>query len=96
MNKRLNERLNELRLDAGISQIADDSGLVVINREGNIIDPLIGLEKFADLIIEDIGEMLRGLLVEESFDRDIGPWEYWNKALGHLALEIEERFGVSK
>ncbi len=47
----MNERLNELRLDAGIAQLKDDPRLVVIDREGNVIDPLIGLEKFAALIV---------------------------------------------
>jgi hypothetical protein len=47
----MNERLNELRLDAGIAQLKDDPRLVVIDREGNVIDPLIGLEKFAELIV---------------------------------------------
>jgi hypothetical protein len=48
----MNERLNELRLDAGIAQLKDDPRLVVIDREGNVIDPLIGLEKFAELIVK--------------------------------------------
>ena len=47
----MNERINNLRLDAGISQLKDDPRLVVIDREGNVIDPLIGLEKFAELIV---------------------------------------------
>ena len=49
----MNKRLNELRLDAGISQLKDDPRLVVIDREGNVIDPLVGLEKFALLIVRE-------------------------------------------
>ena len=49
----MNERFNELRLDAGISQLKDDPRLVVIDRKGNVIDPLIGLQKFAELIIAE-------------------------------------------
>jgi len=49
----MNERLNELRLDAGIAQLKDDPRLVVIDREGNVIDPLIGLAKFAELIVRE-------------------------------------------
>jgi hypothetical protein len=49
----MNERINNLRLDAGISQLKDDPRLVVIDREGNVIDPLIGLEKFAELIVRE-------------------------------------------
>ncbi len=49
----MNELINNLRLDAGISRLKDDSRLVVIDREGNVINPLIGLEKFAELILQE-------------------------------------------
>ena len=49
----MNELINNLRLDAGIAQLKDDPRLVVIDREGNVIDPLIGLEKFAELIVRE-------------------------------------------
>jgi hypothetical protein len=58
-NKNMNERINELRLDAGISQLKDDLRLAVIDREGNMIDPLIGLEKFAELIVRECAEQIR-------------------------------------
>jgi hypothetical protein len=47
----MNERFNELRLDAGIARVHDEPYLVVINKSGEIIDPIIGLEKFAELIV---------------------------------------------
>ena len=47
----MNERFNELRLDAGIARLHDEPYLVAINKSGEIIDPLIGLEKFAELIV---------------------------------------------
>ena len=49
----MNELINNLRLDAGISRLKDDPRLVVIDLEGNVIDPLIGLEKFAELIVRE-------------------------------------------
>ena len=49
----MNERFNELRLDAGISRLHNEPYLVVINKSGEIIDPLIGLEKFAELIVKE-------------------------------------------
>ena len=49
----MNERINELRLDAGISRLHDALYLVVINKSGEIIDPIIGLEKFAELIVDE-------------------------------------------
>jgi hypothetical protein len=49
----MNERINELRLDAGMAQLKDDPRLVAIDRDGNIIDPMIGLEKFAELLIKE-------------------------------------------
>jgi hypothetical protein len=54
----MKERLNELRLDAGIAQLKDDPRLVVIDREGNVIDPLIGLQKFAELIVAECMEQV--------------------------------------
>ena len=57
----MNELINNLRLDAGISQLKDDPRLVVIDREGNVIDPLIGLEKFAELILANADELKRML-----------------------------------
>ena len=49
----MNELIDKLRLDAGIARLKDSANLVVINKEGNIIDPLFGLEKFAELIIRE-------------------------------------------
>jgi hypothetical protein len=54
----MNEIINNLRLDAGIAQLKDDPRLVVIDREGNVIDPLIGLEKFAELIVRECADFL--------------------------------------
>ncbi|NBP02679.1 MAG: hypothetical protein EBU90_21680 [Proteobacteria bacterium] len=54
----MNELINNLRLDAGISQLKDDPRLVVIDREGNVIDPLIGLEKFAELIVKECASLV--------------------------------------
>ena len=49
----MNELINNLRLDAGISRLHDEPYLVAINKSGEIIDPLIGLEKFAELIVRE-------------------------------------------
>ena len=53
----MNEQINKLRLEAGISQLQDDPRLIVINKEGNVIDPLIGLERFAELIVKECMEL---------------------------------------
>ena len=52
----MNERINNLRLDAGISTLHDAPYLVAINKSGEIIDPIIGLEKFAELIVAECAE----------------------------------------
>jgi hypothetical protein len=47
-------KLNELRLDAGIARIENQQWLCVLDKEtGMMIDPLIGLEKFAQLIVRE-------------------------------------------
>ena len=78
----MKERLNELRLDAGIAQLKDDPRLVVIDREGNVIDPLIGLEKFAELIVEEMYDFMC-----KATDND-GAWP--------SSKEVKEHFGVEE
>ena len=80
----MNERLNELRLDAGISQLKDDPRLVVIDREGNVIDPLIGLEKFAELIIQECAEFVR-YKAEKAMSQEI--LYVGNDLLTHFGVE---------
>jgi hypothetical protein len=49
-------------------------------------------EKFAELIIKDIGQIVSGLIVPETFEQDIDQYEHWNRALATVALEIEQHF----
>jgi len=58
MRTTMNERINELRLDAGIARIENQQWLCVLDKEtGMLIDPLIGLEKFAELIVQECMRM---------------------------------------
>jgi hypothetical protein len=79
----MNERINNLRLDAGISQLKDDPRLVVIDREGNVIDPLVGLEKFAELIVQEC--------IDTVLDCSV---EYATRP--QIAEELKEHFGVEE
>lgn len=79
----MNELINNLRLDAGISQLKDDPRLVVIDREGNVIDPLIGLEKFAELIIQECARV--------SIDSEINSSGDFREG---IAQSIRQHFGV--
>ena len=50
----MKSKLNELRLDAGIARIENQQWLCVLDKEtGMMIDPMIGLEKFAELIVQE-------------------------------------------
>jgi hypothetical protein len=49
----MNDRINDLRLAAGICRLNDDQYLVVVNIKGEIIEPLDGIQKFAELIIQE-------------------------------------------
>jgi hypothetical protein len=50
----MKNKLNELRLDAGIARIENQQWLCVLDKEtGMMVDPLIGLEKFAELIVRE-------------------------------------------
>ena len=58
----MNERINQLRLEAGISRLHDEPKfMVAVSEEGTVIEPLDGLEKFAESIIKEIE-----LYIEES------------------------------
>ncbi len=87
----MNELINNLRLDAGISQLKDDPRLVVIDREGNVIDPLIGLEKFAKLIVKECINKVRsrqmfGIQDEHNI----------HHAFDLLVYDLESHFGVDQ
>jgi hypothetical protein len=54
----MNERINQLRLEAGISRLHDEPKfMVAVNKEGQVIEPLDGLEKFAELIVRECAEV---------------------------------------
>jgi hypothetical protein len=53
----MNERINQLRLEAGISRLHDEPKfMVAVSKEGTVIEPLDGLEKFAELIVRECME----------------------------------------
>jgi hypothetical protein len=54
----MKSKLNELRLDAGIARIENQQWLCVLDKEtGMMIDPMIGLEKFAELIVRECAKI---------------------------------------
>ena len=87
MNKEL---INKLRLDAGIAQLSDSAKLVVINRDGNIIDPIFGLEKFAELIIKECIAICEDTDGVDNFEQTMHPMT----SRYDCACEIREHFGV--
>jgi len=89
----MNERINNLRLDAGIAQLKDDLRLVVIDREGNVIDPLIGLEKFAELIVRECISRIEGCAVETSPDDFV---KGYNKGVSKVSSQVKQHFGVEE
>jgi hypothetical protein len=85
----MNKRIKELAQEAGIKY-----GSAVDHFYSPATDGITrqDMTKFAQLIIRDIGQIVSGLIVPETFEQDIGPYEYWNRALGTLAIEIEQHF----
>ena len=55
MNKEL---VDKLRLDAGIARLDDNIKMVAIDKDGNVIDPLVGLQKFTKLILAEVDNVL--------------------------------------
>ena len=83
----MNERIRELWDKAAESTAAYPSG------QNNSWETQVNfMEKFAQLIVAECGNIISGLIVPETIEQDIGPYEKWNQALGHAALEIEQHF----
>lgn len=78
----MNEKINSLRLDAGISTLENYPRLVVINKNGEVIDPMIGLEKFAELIVL---ECISIICEDKRID--------WNNTI-NLIDAINDNFGI--
>ena len=81
----MNNKLNELRLDAGIARIENQQWLCVLDKEtGMMIDPMIGLETFAQLIVTEC--------IEQVITGPNGPAHYAVEA----ALQLKKHFGVEE
>ena len=89
----MNEKLNELRLDAGIARI-DQQWLCVVGKEtGMLIDPVIGLEKFAELIIKECINELEVSKKVDPYTGEVFECEY-NLCISEQILTLKEHFGV--
>ena len=85
----MKSKLNELRLDAGIARIENQQWLCVLDKEtGMMIDPMIGLEKFAELIVR---ECIDALWTEECHVSDLAVEDYNRKS-----KKIKEHFGIGE
>jgi hypothetical protein len=49
-------------------------------------------QKLLELIVMECLEKISGLIVPETFEQSISPYEKWNRALATVALEIEQHF----
>jgi len=78
----MNKLINDLRLDAGISRIAQEPYLCVVNKEGKIIDPLKGLELFSELIVKECATT-----IQDFVDHRIPVSEYASRLKKHFKLE---------
>jgi len=89
----MNERINQLRLEAGISRLHDEPKfMVAVSKEGTVIEPLDGLEKFAELIVKEcLGccEQVISDPVPESVDT-------WLNGGTQCMAEIKQHFGVEE
>jgi hypothetical protein len=83
----MNQYLNELRLEAGIARIEDDPWLVVINKEGNVIDPLIGLQLYGEAVVRDCIIQIQRCTLRN------GDTEH-NRALSRAMEVIAKKYGI--
>ena len=96
----MNERINELRLEAGISRLHDEPKfMVAVNEEGKVIEPLDGLERFAELIVR---ECVNVGLEQKKWVEDMEVFNEqdatWNRARiqqsQQIVDKIKQHFGV--
>jgi hypothetical protein len=89
----MNERIDQLRLEAGISRLHDEPKfMVAVSKEGTVIEPLDGLEKFAELIVKECRDN-----VEQDMKLahiQMIPLTLEKYANGRLKEKIREHFGV--
>lgn len=85
----MNDRVKELAEQAGVQEDLVD---FLKNEVLTYIARPQDIQKFADLIVQECLYKISGLVVPETFEQDIGPYEKWNQALGHAALEIKQHF----
>ena len=90
----MNERFNELRLDAGISRLHEVPYMVAVNKEGEIIEPSEGLQKFAKLIVQECYEHCKGQVLDKEV-ADTNELTY-NDAVGDCANGLLQHFGVEE
>lgn len=87
----MNKRIRELAEQAGFVLWADEEW-----NPGETIDWASNYDnaivKYTELIAQECLDKISGLIIPETFEQDIGPYEKWNQALGHAALEIEQHF----
>jgi hypothetical protein len=85
----MKSKLNELRLDAGIARIENQQWLCVLDKEtGMMIDPMIGLEKFAELIVRECIQTIK--------NKSMDSGDEWEDGLRFAQGAIEEHFGVEE
>ncbi len=85
----MNERINQLRLEAGISRLHDEPKfMVAVSKEGTVIEPLDGLEKFAELIVRECADVAKTTEPDDGDDYKSG--RTW------AGMDILEHFGIQK
>jgi hypothetical protein len=84
----MKSKLNELRLDAGIARIENQKWLCVLDKEtGMLIDPMIGLEKFAELIVRECANHC-DLLLDHKISSE------WSRGTHDCSRAITKHFGI--
>ena len=87
----MKSKLNELRLDAGIARIEKQQWLCVLDKEtGMMIDPMIGLEKFAELIVQECAKVCDDLDIDDRGDKSFDDGTYY------CSRAIKKHFGVEE
>jgi hypothetical protein len=81
----MNTRIREMTRQIYGPSLLDHENFVMNNDK---------MERFVELLIKACVDKIQGLRMVENDETDIEEryWRYWNAALGHAVLEIEQQF----
>jgi hypothetical protein len=89
----MNSLINELRLSVGLGRLEHGCSIVCINKDGSLEDPLVGLERFAEAIVNECRKVITDFDGVEDYEYKLNPrsvrWDCSCELRDHFEIEEE-------